>query len=288
MISTSMDCSFPTFPVLLVNEVHVWCAALDTEPEELSRLEQALAPDERARATQFHFAKDRKRFVARRGLLREILAHYLGRRPGQLRFACGLHGKPRLLHGPGPHEVHFNLAHSQDLALYVFAREREVGIDVERINPDLVDQQVAELFFSRRESSALRALPASLRVEAFFNCWTRKEAYVKARGEGLLASLSSFDVSLTPGEPAEVLSGGDGQWLMYALTPELGYTAAVVVEGHDSNLRLRKWRAMTRAARSQQRRPTNPNEDGFCQFEVTPDPSACKKGVSKTRLHCRS
>jgi 4'-phosphopantetheinyl transferase len=242
--STAAECSSRAFPALPLNEVHVWWADLNPEPTVLDRLEATLALDERARAARFHFPEHRNRFVARRGLLREILARYLCREPRQLRFAAGSYGKPFLLNGCGPHEVHFNLAHSQDVAFYVIARDREVGIDVERINPDCVDQQVAELVLSRWEYSALRALPADLQVEAFFNCWTRKEAYVKARGEGLLASLSSFDVSLTPREPAELLSGADGHWSFHALAAEPGYAVAVVVEGLDCNLRLHKWRTL--------------------------------------------
>ena len=246
MSSAAGQGSSRTLPVLPVNEVHVWRAALDLEATVLGRLEATLTADERSLAKRFHFSKDRKRFVATRAVLREILARYLGREPGWLRFAGGSDGKPFLLSGSRPHELRFNLAHAEDLALYVFAWQREVGIDVERINSDFEGHQIAELFFSRQESYALRALPASLQVEAFFNCWTRKEAYVKARGEGLLATLSGFDVSLSPGEPAQLLSGGDGRWSLYTLTPGPGYAAAVVVEGNDCNLRLRKWKPMTR------------------------------------------
>src|SRR5262249_24217563 len=106
------------------------------------------------------------------------------------------------------------------------------------IRPDLADPHVADQFFSRRESLELRTLPASLRVEAFFNCWTRKEAYLKARGEGLGVPLDRFDVSLTPGQPAAVLNGGDGRWSLHALTPAPGYAAAVAVEGYDCCLRF--------------------------------------------------
>jgi len=223
---------------LPANEVHLWGAALDLDPADLDYLKKMLAPDERLRAAQFHFPKDRMRFVARRGLLRGILARYLGREPEKLRFGSGPGGKPFLLGDSRARALHFNMAHSHDLALYGIAGYREVGVDIERIKPDLADPQVAERFFSPRESLALRTLPASLQVEAFFNCWTRKEAYLKARGEGLLAPLDRFDVSLAPGQPAALLNGGDGMWSLHALTPAPGYAAAVAVEGCGYSLRL--------------------------------------------------
>jgi len=227
---------------LPASEVHVWCAALDLEPADLNRLGETLAPDERARAACFRFPKDWQHFVAGRAVLRDILARYLHLEPAEVQFSYGPCGKPFLLRDSGLHELRFNLAHSHGLALYAIARSREVGIDLERIEPDRADQQVAERFFSRREFSGLCTLPASLQVEAFFNCWTRKEAYVKARGEGLLMRLDSFDVSLAPGQPAELLNVGDGRWSLHALTSVPGYAAAVVVEGPDCNLRLWKWK----------------------------------------------
>jgi 4'-phosphopantetheinyl transferase len=136
---------------------------------------------------------------------------------------------------------------------------------VERIEPRLADQQVAERFFSPRESSALRTLPVSLRVEAFFNCWTRKEAYLKARGEGLLAPLDGFDVSLIPGQPAALLSGSYGRWSLYALTPAPGYAAAVAVEGCSCDLRLVSLRVRPKGhGPSPVRQPTDTlSQEGF-------------------------
>jgi 4'-phosphopantetheinyl transferase len=225
-------------PALPVNEVRVWRAALDLGSGEVETLKKTLAPDERAQAARFHFPRDRKRFIARRGLLRQILACYLGRPPDTLRFGRGPAGKLFLLGNSRAQDLHFNLARSHGLALYALARNREVGVDVERIEPDLADQEVAGRFFSPREFLAFRALPASLRVEAFFNCWTRKEAYLKARGEGLFAPLDTFDVSLAPGQPAALLNGGDGRWSLHAFIPAPGYAAALAVEGCDGHLRF--------------------------------------------------
>jgi 4'-phosphopantetheinyl transferase len=241
MISGSSWLLASSTPPLPTYEIHVWRAALDLESADLDGFEKTLAPDERARAARFHFPKDRKRFVARRGLLREILARYLGQEPGRLQFRCRPGGKPFLLGNSRALELHFNLAHSHGLALYGIARHREVGVDLERVEPHLADQQVAERFFSRREALALRELPASLRIQAFFNCWTRKEAYLKARGEGLLAPLDSFAVSLSPGQPTALLNGADGRWSLHALTPATGYAAAVAFEGSNCPLKLKLW-----------------------------------------------
>jgi 4'-phosphopantetheinyl transferase len=242
MISGSTWLLASCAPPLPTDDIHVWRAALDLDPADLDGFEKTLAPDERARAARFHFPKDRKSFVARRGLLRQILACYLGQEPGKLQFRYRPGGKPILMSNSRAPELHFNLAHSQGLALYAIARHREVGVDLERIEANLADQQVAERVFSRQESLALRTLPASQRVQAFFNCWTRKEAYLKARGEGLLAPLDTFDVSLSPGEPAALLNGADGRWSLHALTPAPGYAAAVALEGSNCPLELWEWR----------------------------------------------
>jgi 4'-phosphopantetheinyl transferase len=136
--------------------------------------------------------------------------------------------------------LRFNLSHSGSTALYAVACQREVGIDLERIEPKLADD-IAEKFFSRNEVATLRSLPSSARLQAFFNCWTRKEAYVKARGAGLQISLRSFDVSLAPDEQAAFLSEGQFGWSLRALRLDPDYAAAIAVEGKDWQLRLWQW-----------------------------------------------
>lgn len=228
------------------DEVHVWCAALDLEASSVRNLQRTLSADERARAERFYFCKDRERFIVARGLLRVILGCYLDMEPGQLRFCYRPHGKPTLAKGSGMGELRFNLSHSHGFALYAIARGREVGVDLERLRPHLEDEQIAERFFSPREIAALRALPPNMRLEAFFNCWTRKEAFIKARGEGLTLPLDQFDVSLAPGEPAAFLSiNGDRQeasrWLLQGLAPGPSYVAALAVEGHDLRIKCWQW-----------------------------------------------
>lgn len=227
--------------VLAAGEVHVWRVTLEMDPASLDRLRQTLAPEEKTRAEQFHFPKDRGHFVAARGALRDILSRYLDRDPASLQFSYGPSGKPALACGPAAQEFRFNLSHSHGLALYGVTRSGEIGIDVERIAPEVARERVAERFFSPQEVEALRALPQRLQPQAFFNCWTRKEAYVKARGDGLRIPLDSFDVSVIPGAPVAFLRGVESHWSLRELLPAPGYAAAVVAEGHDWPLRLWQW-----------------------------------------------
>lgn len=237
----------PARLVLQDQEIQVWRAWLDLAPADFESVAGALSPDEQARAARFISPRHGRRFSAARGVLREILSRYLDRAPSQLEFCYGPSGKPALAPGSGTDEVRFNLSHSHGLALYAVTRAREVGIDVERIQPDLAEEQIAERFFSPGEAAELRGLPPGAQAEAFFNCWTRKEAYIKARGEGMAIPLNSFDVSLAPGAPATLLSVRSApeecsRWSLRAITPFAGYVAAVAAGGNAWQLRLWEWR----------------------------------------------
>jgi 4'-phosphopantetheinyl transferase len=228
------------------HDVHVWRASLELSAEHVQRLRQTLAADEIARAERFYFEKDRKHFIVARGVLRVILSRYLGLDPTQLEFSYSSYGKPALTTSPGKDWLRFNLSHSHELALYAITYGREVGIDIEYMRDKVSSEAIAEHYFSPREVTVLRALPVSLRREAFFTCWTRKEAYIKARGEGLSFPLDHFDVSLVPGEPAALLHTlGDpheaSRWSLQALAPAMGYAAALAVEGHDWRLSCWQW-----------------------------------------------
>src|ERR1043166_1017688 len=166
-------------------EVHVWRAGLDLPPAQLERLHRVLSPDEQEKAAWFHFEKDRQHFTAARGFLRMILGRYLGSDPGELRFSYNSYGKPSLAAEFSTPPLRFNLAHSHGLALFAFNCGRELGIDLESIRPDRATEEIAERFFAEAEVAALRSLPLEARVRAFFDCWTRKEAFIKARGMGL-------------------------------------------------------------------------------------------------------
>lgn len=230
------------------NQVHVWRAALDQAAPILQTLSRVLSPDESERAAKFFFQRDRDHFLVARGVLRTILSRYLKVAPDQLRFDYDEYGKPALAEIQGGPSLRFNLSHSHGLALYAFTLEREIGIDTERVREDFDFEPIAEQFFSPREVEMLRALPLNMRREGFFNCWTRKEAYIKAVGQGLSLPLDQFVVSLAPGEPAALLSVADHaqdafRWSIKDLRLEPGYVAAVAVEGRDWQLACWQWDA---------------------------------------------
>lgn len=229
-------------------EVHVWRASLRQSETTVERLLHTLARDEQERAARFHFQKDHDGFVVARGALREILGRCLRVEPAQLRFSYSSYGKPALIAAPGWPDLHFNVSHSHELALLAVAQGRTLGVDIEFLRPAVADGEVAERFFSAYEVARLRALPAAQQTRAFFNCWTRKEAYIKARGEGLSWPLSQFDVSLAPEEPVAILcTRGDPQeaarWSLQELRPAADYAAALVAQGQDWQLYRWQWTA---------------------------------------------
>ncbi len=232
------------------DEVHVWRAALDETPSRIDSFLNTLAADERTRAERFYFPRDRERFIVARGVLRAILGLYSNRAPECVFFSYSSHGKPKLAWESGDAAIRFNISHSHGVALYAVTRTREVGIDVEFIRSDLKVEQIAARFFSPYEIARLRTLPTDLREAAFFRCWTRKEAYIKAKGEGLSLPLDQFEVSLTPAEPAALLrtqrDPNEAQrWSLQELTPAPGYAAALAVQGHGWGLACWDWRTPT-------------------------------------------
>lgn len=223
--------------LLRTDEVHVWRAQLDQERATIRALAEVLTAEERERAERFYFQKDRDHFVVARGVLRMIFGRYLNISPAAIRFSYNRYGKPALEgYGAGDAVPRFNLSHSHALALYAFTRGREIGLDIEFIREDFARIEIAERFFSPREVEMLRAVPPELQSNAFFNCWTRKEAYIKALGEGLSHPLDRFTVSFIKGEPAALLSIADdpqeiSRWSLVELAPGPGYAAALAVEG---------------------------------------------------------
>jgi 4'-phosphopantetheinyl transferase len=184
--------------------------------------------------------------VAARGGLRDVLSRYTGTTPESLRFSYGGHGKPFLGDEGGGGLLRFNVSHSNGVALYAVAAGREVGVDIEHVREDFAGLDIAERFFSSREVAALRALPGAERPGAFFDCWTRKEAYIKARGEGLSCPLHLFSVSLTPGQPAALLCTDDepqeaARWSLVELFPGEGFRAALAVRGEVPSLSCWRW-----------------------------------------------
>ncbi len=232
----------PHAPPLPDDEVHVWRTSLDLDPDLLHTLTTHLAPDERSRATRFKFDRDRQRFIAARGILRAILGAYLSCGPSSLSFSYGPNGKPSLNPNDERRVVQFNVSHSQGMALYAFANTREVGVDVEAVRPMADWEAIARRFFSPHEVTEILSWPQDLRQEAFFTCWTRKEAYLKARGSGMTLSLSSFDVRLSEDGATALQSEDSHRWTLCGLTPAPGYLGAVVGEGKNWRLRCWSWR----------------------------------------------
>ena len=214
-------------------DVHAWWAPLDPGPARLGALAALLAPDERQRAGRFVYDRDRRAYVAARGRLREILGRYLGRAPERVHFEYGARGKPELR---GDTSIQFNVSHSGAWAVIAVARGRRVGVDVEAVRPLADADLVADRWFSAREAAAYQALPVEARTEAFFACWTRKEAFIKALGDGLSYPLDAFDVPVRPGTPAALLATRDptvsaADWSLVDVPAPSGYLAAVAVEG---------------------------------------------------------
>ncbi len=226
---------FSSFPTLAQDQVHIWHLLLEEEVARVEELCGLLSRDERGRAARFHFEKDRHHFIVTHGCLRRILGRYLNLAPEQLQFTYSHYGKPALAYAS---RLSFNLSHSQTAALLAITPAPTVGVDIEQIRDGLPCLEVAKHFFSPQEQAALAELPPELQAEAFFNCWTRKEAYIKARGEGLALPLDQFDVTLAPGQPAQLLhtrpdAAGAARWTLQALSVDAGYAAAVAVEGRD-------------------------------------------------------
>jgi 4'-phosphopantetheinyl transferase len=224
-------------------EVHVWRLALEQPAARIEELHQLLDPGERARAERFLLERVRRQFIVGRGFLRLTLGRYLGCDPASLRFAYGNHGKPMLEGG----DVHFNLTHSQERALLGVTRVGELGVDLERARSLQDLEGIARRFFAPREVDTLLALAVQERELAFFNCWTRKEAFIKAVGEGLARALDQFEVSLQPREPARLLwvaedEAEPGRWALEHLEPWPGYVGCVALPARG--WRLRCWHGM--------------------------------------------
>jgi 4'-phosphopantetheinyl transferase len=227
---------------LVGDEAHVWRACLDVPESRVRALEANLAADEMKRARRFYFAEDRRHFTVAHGLLREILSLYLDTPPDQLRFGYNPHGKPFLPETA----ICFNLSHSGKLALYAIARSMEIGIDIERIRTDFECMEVANRFFSHGETDALRSVPDDRQHVAFFDGWTRKEAFIKAIGEGMSFPLSQLELTLAPNELAHLISiVGDSpaaaRFCLQDLDVGSGYAAALVVEGTNCQIGCWQW-----------------------------------------------
>lgn len=226
--------------------VTVWQIALPQPPRVVEQAAQLLSADETARAARFYFDRDRHHYIVARAALRQLLGQRLGLAPEAVSFQYGPAGKPALAPAQATPSLSFNLSHSHELALVALADGAELGVDVEywRDLPDLLD--LARRFFSPREAARLLALPAAEQRSAFFRCWTRKEAYLKARGDGLAGGLSSFDVAFETGQPPALLRTLDNpseaaRWSLLDVTPAPLYAGAVAVAAQQPRLSIHHW-----------------------------------------------
>ena len=228
------------------HEIHLWLVNLNQDAGREEQLREELSCEELQRAKRLQFDSARRRFVVRRSVLRHILASYLSVTPGTLQFSMGADGKPSIPKHFNCFDVKFNCSHSGDLALIAVACGCEVGVDLEQHRPFPEWLDLARRYFSKHESVQLLKVPSGARSAAFFDCWTRKEAFVKAVGLGLSFPLNAFTVSLAADQPAALLEvEGDptaaNHWSMVALDLGLDYSGAVVYEGRNLNIRYFRW-----------------------------------------------
>ncbi len=245
-----------------IGEVRIWHTSLDVSARGMPELESLLSDDERARAGRFMFERDRVGCVVARAALRSILAQCTGAAAASIQFTYGATGKPELAGAAGAGGVRFNLSHSRSLAVIAVTLRRAIGVDVEYMGGvdaefiggvdveyrgwELEYERIARTVFSVGETAELTALAPEHRKQGFFNCWTRKEAFLKATGEGIGGRHAQFDVSLAPGKPARLLRIGDdrqeaARWAIHAFEPAPDYVAAVVVQGECTRLTSAAW-----------------------------------------------
>lgn len=222
--------------------VDVWRVSLNVEPDSVKQIESTLSADETERASKFQFDKDKYRSIIARGSLRDILSRYLNCKPNEPIFSINKYGKPAL----DNFKMEFNVSHSGDFVVIAVTQNRRVGVDIERVRQGISSHVIAKQYFSKAEVDELRSLPIEQRETAFFTCWSRKEAYIKAHGLGLSLPLESFDVSLTPNEPAILRATRPDEkeatrWTLMSFEVNSDYGSAVAVEGHGVELRLWDW-----------------------------------------------
>ncbi|MFC1670938.1 4'-phosphopantetheinyl transferase family protein [Spirochaetota bacterium] len=223
----------------LKNEVHIYYASLNVDPGKLDFLKQKLSLDEIERAEKFKFKKDHDSYVHSRGLLRIILSSYLDIENSELHFNYNSFGKPEI------RGIDFNLSHSKGMVIYGFTLGREIGIDIEKILPKENSQEIVERFFSEAEKEDYNNLPHYLKIKAFWHCWTRKEAYMKAHGRGLNLPLNQFSVSLLPEKDIKLVHKKDGidegvKWTIKDLKVNDQFAAALAYKGNEVPLFCRQ------------------------------------------------
>jgi len=223
----------PALYALPPGSLQIWRTRLNVSSDSLVRYSELLSREELARAGRFAFTRHHDRFIVSRATLRLLLGRYLQTPSDSVRIEEGPQGKPFVAESELAFELKFNLSHSQELAVFAFTRQKEVGIDVEKVRSDFASREIAQRYFSPQEIANLDALAPQLYMAGFFQCWTRKEAYIKARGQGLHIPLDSFSVSFAPGYPPALIARDSVRWSMYSFEPFPEFVAAVVAEKFD-------------------------------------------------------
>jgi 4'-phosphopantetheinyl transferase len=227
--------------------VHIWTASLHVTDSVLSTYDRLLSCDEKERAERYVFQKDRDRFISRRGILRILLGNYTGKAPEEIRFLYNKYGKPSLDDGNGSKEIFcFNGSVSEMWVMYAFSRTLSLGIDIEQEKRNIDFDSIASRFFSLSEIETFFSLKEKARIEAFYNCWTRKEAFLKAKGTGITLGLDQFDVSLEPQNPPLLLRTKfcpeeAARWTLFDLESEPGDKASLAVLGDNIRLTYFSW-----------------------------------------------
>ena len=225
------------------SDVDLWKVSLDMPRNQIDELYYTLSGVEQRKADYFRFAEQRSSYIISYGILRKVLGAYLKMNPVELNFNYGKNGKPVLAGVPSDEMIHFNMSSSRNLTVIAISRYYEIGIDIEYIGDIPEIDRTANQFFSKAEADVFHALPVYEKTKAFYNCWTRKQAFLKAIGNGSLYPLKTFDVTLAPHEPAQLLRvKGKPQeasrWSIQAIMPETNYTGAIAVRNFNFQLKI--------------------------------------------------
>lgn len=228
--------------ILFSNEVHIWRARLSFTTQQLNTFFSFLTNDEKDRALKFSFKSDIHKFIISRAILRLIISRYLNLYPSEIVFFQNYYGKPFVVN----QNLRFNVSHSNEYAVFAFTESKTVGIDIEFIREGFDEIEIAERFFSPKEIMELKSIPPFLRKKAFFNCWTRKEAFIKAKGTGLSTPLDSFDVAITPETLYKPIcinqyDGDIGDLILYNLNIAKGYSSALVTQNKPDVMKFWDW-----------------------------------------------
>lgn len=236
-------CVSTKVPVLTHDAIHVWKAKLSISLEQRALFWSFLSEDEQIKAKRFYFEKDRFSYIAGRGILRTLIGAYTKTEAGEIAFSYTKFGKPSLSNNDS---LHFNVSHSGSLALFAFTQKSMIGVDIEKMNPSIDFETITRRFFSKNEAKTVLNLPTQNRADAFYKCWTRKEAFIKGHGHGLSLPLDQFEVSILDENPVALKKVNWSpsivkEWRLYSFEPCEKYRAALIINGKMKHLSFLDW-----------------------------------------------